>query len=176
MSGYVIAPCKGCGVEIEDEPPITDDNWWCSSCWPREERRRLRADLSRERMAHLGSAFAFVGYYIISERRRNKQERSALDSFRKLMEETAANHELERAYAAMKKERDEARKRVESLEPEGNRLWNHVEEMKAALEELRPHKDHEDLCSANFDEGPCDCTFGTKHEIIDAAIDGRARP
>lgn len=52
MSEWVIAPCKGCGVEIESEGPVPDDGWWCSSCWPREENKRLKAQLA-ERDAEL---------------------------------------------------------------------------------------------------------------------------
>lgn len=44
---WIQAPCKGgCGIEIEDEGPV-DDDWWCTSCWPGEYRRRLHARIAR---------------------------------------------------------------------------------------------------------------------------------
>jgi hypothetical protein len=43
------APCKGgCGEILEDEGPV-DDDWWCSGCWPYEERKRLRQERDRLR-------------------------------------------------------------------------------------------------------------------------------
>lgn len=44
--GWTTAPCKGCGCEIEDEGPVTDEGWWCSQCWPNEDRKRLRAKVA----------------------------------------------------------------------------------------------------------------------------------
>lgn len=51
-STFIIAPCKGCGRELEDEGPVGDD-WFCLDCWPRIERERLSA-----RIATLEAALA----------------------------------------------------------------------------------------------------------------------
>lgn len=45
-----------------------------------------------------------------------------------------------------------------------------VERLRKALEVERPHKDHNDLCAENYEEGPCDCTFGAINRRIDAAL------
>lgn len=45
-----------------------------------------------------------------------------------------------------------------------------IEELEAVLERERPRKEHNDLCALDFNEGQCDCAFGTINRRIDAAL------
>jgi hypothetical protein len=43
-SPWVVAPCLGCGVDVEDEGPV-DQNWYCSPCWKKVQVTRLEQAL-----------------------------------------------------------------------------------------------------------------------------------
>ncbi len=46
-STFIVAPCKVCGTQIEDEGPV-DDDWICTRCWPGVRIQRLEAQLAAE--------------------------------------------------------------------------------------------------------------------------------